>query len=508
MFAEEIIKKQEAEICQLENKNKQLEMRCEQYAAAYDSLLTQIKELQRHRFGKKSERFIDPEHPQINLIDNNNKFMTVDKAADDITISSHVRKKKTGIKKEKHLPTRIEIIPVPNEQKQCSCGACKKVIRYETKNMVHHQIEVFERIEQRREVVACENGCDGEIVTAPSPLHVLPKIGATEEFLAFIIVSKLADRQPLYHLEKKLLERYGIDCSRQAMSRWMSDLKFPLQPIYNLLKESAIDYYIASCDATPFQVLNELGRRAETKSYAYCIRGGAPDKKVVLYEYNDRLHKQFIDDWFDGFDGYLHVDGDEFFELIGRRVQLVNCNAHARRKFEPIAQCTKGNGLAKIAMHYFKEIYKIEREAKNKQMTPDQRHALRQEKSKPMMEEFKDWLDKMYPTTLPQSSLGKAMSYCIKLWHGLTRFLNDGHLEIDNNLTEQEIKPFVIARKNFLFASSVDGANALCMHMSLIRTAKLHGHDPYHYYVRLLKSIPYCKTVEDYEKLLPWNMVK
>lgn len=499
MLAEEIIKNQATKI-------ELLEKRCEQYAQAYDSLLTQIKELQRHRFGKKSERFIDPEHPQLTLMGNNNKFTMADIVANDITISSHVRKKKSGTKKEKDIPTRIEIISVPDKQKQCACGACKKIIRYETKNMLHYQQEVLERIEQRREVVACANGCDGEIITASAPLHILPKIGATEEFLAFLIVSKLADRQPLYHLEKKLLERYGIDCSRQTMARWTNDLKSHIQPIYNLLKDSAIDYGIASCDATPFQVLNEPGRAAETKSYAYCIRGGAPDKRVVLYEYNDKLHKQFINDWFDGFNGYLHVDGDEFFELIGKRVNLVNCNSHARRKFEPIAQGTKGKGLAKTAMRYFKELYKIEREAKDKKMTPDQRYSLRQEKSKPLMQEFKKWLDEMYPTTLPQSSLGKAMNYCIKLWPGLTRFLDDGCLEIDNNLTEQEIKPFVIARKNFLFASSVDGANALCMHMSLIRTAKLHGHDPYHYYVKLLKNIPHCKTVEDYEKLLPWNI--
>jgi transposase len=252
--------------------------------------------------------------------------------------------------------------------------------------------------------------------------------------------------------------------------------------------------------------LNEPERSAETKSYAYCIRGGPPEKEVVLYEYNEKLHKQFVKDWFEGFNGYLHVDGDNFFEHVGKVANLVNCNAHARRKFEPIAQGTKGKGLAKEVMRYFKELYKIERQAKEKQFTPDQRYLLRQEKSKPLMEKFKKWLDEMYPTTLPKSPLGKAMNYCINLWPGLTRFLDDGRLEIDNNLTEQEIKPFVIARKNFLFASSVDGAEALCMHMSFIRTVKRHGHDPYRYYVKLLKNIPYCKTVEDYEKLLPWNM--
>ena len=122
---------------------------------------------------------------------------------------------------------------------------------------------------------------------------------------------------------------------------------------------------------------------------------------------------------------------------------------------------------------------------------------------KPLMSKFKSWLDEVYPTVLPNSPLGNAVNYCIKLWAGLSQFLDDGRLEIDNNLTEQEIKPLVMARKNFLFACYVDGANALCMHFSFIRTAKRHGLDPYHYYVKLLKSLPHCKSVEDYEKLLP-----
>lgn len=483
--------------------------RCDQYSQAYDSLQRQIKELQRYRFGSRSERYIDPESPQLSLLDNNqNKFAEADAAGlainNDVKVEAHLRKKKK--KSEKSLPVRVEIIPVAEEQKQCACGSCKTVIGYESKQLIHHQLAVYELIEQRREIVACTNGCEGQVVTAPAPKQVLPKVKATEEFLSFLVVSKLDDRQPLYHLEKQLKERHGMDCSRQTMARWMIELIEPLQPIINLLKDSVIEYDIASCDATTLQVLNEPGRRPETKSYLYCIRGGPPKKSVVLYEYNDKLHKQFVRDWFEGFSGYLHVDGDNFFELVMKIAEPVNCNAHARRKFEPIVKSTKGKGLAKEALRFYKDLYKIEREAKDKQMTPEQRYALRQEKSKLIMDKFKKWLNELYPTTLPQSPLGLAMNYCIKLWTGLTRFLDDGRLEIDNNLTEQQIKPVVIARKNFLFAASVDGAHALCLHMSLIRMAKLHGHDPYHYYVKLLKNIPHCKSVEDYEKLLPWNM--
>jgi transposase len=483
--------------------------RCEQYAQAYDSLKEQIIEMRRHRFGKRSERYIDPENPQLSLFENNHEIFSqadsTDEAEETTEVAAHKRKKKK--KNDKDLPRRIEIIPVPNEEKQCACGACKTVIRYETKELLNYQPCVIEIVEQRREVVACLKGCDNEIVTAPAPLQILPKIKATEEFLSFLVVSKLDDRQPLYHLERQLRERHDIDCSRQSMARWLIALMPPLRPIYNLLKDYVIDYDVASCDATTLQVLKEPNRKAETKSYVYCIRGGPPKKSVILYDYNDVEHKQFVHDWFIGFKGYLHVDGDNFFDLVGSaQASIVNCNAHARRKFEPIAKANKGKGVAKQAMRFFKELYQIEREAKVNQLTPEQRYQLRLEKSKPLFDKFNAWIDEIYPTLLPQSSLGKAVHYCIKYRVGLMRFLVDGRLEIDNNPTEQEIKPLVIARKNFLFCDSVEGAEALCMHFGFIRTAKLHGLDPYHYYVLLLKSIPRCNSIDDYEKLLPWNI--
>jgi transposase len=510
MNLKEIIKNKNQEIQNLKIELSNYQKRCEQYAQAYDQLQQQVKELLRHRFGKKSERFIDPENPQQDLFDDSSKFSTADEAGesikDEIKETAYSKKKKK--KSDKEIPTRHIIIPVDEKNKECACGKQKIVIRYEIKKLIHYQPPVHEIIEQRREVVACSHGCDGQIITAQAPKHILPKAKVSEEFLAFLVSSKIDDRQPLYHLEKQLNERYGIDISRQTLARWMIELKFAMQPLWNLMKDQVIDYDIASIDATPLHVLNEPGRKAETKSYVYCIRGGPADTSVILYEYNDRLHKTFVKNWFEGFTGYLHVDGDNFFELVGAFTHLVNCNCHARRKFEPIAQGTKGKGLAKEAMRFYKELYKIEREAKNEHLTPLQRYELRQEKSKPLMDNFKKWLDDLYPTVLPQSPLGKAMKYCLNLWPGLIRFLEDGRLEPDTNLTEQEIKPFVIARKNFLFSASVEGAKALCMHFSFIRTAKLHGLDPYQYYVNLLKSLPHCQSLQDFEALLPWNINK
>ena len=157
-------------------------------------------------------------------------------------------------------------------------------------------------------------------------------------------------------------------------------------------------------------------------------------------------------------------------------------------------------------MMVYAQLYKIEKKAKREKMTPEQRYQLRLQYAKPILEKFKVWLEEKIHLVPIKSPIAKAMKYALKHWDGLVRYLEDGRLSIDNNHTEQEIKPFVMARKNFLFAGSQEGARALCVHFSLIRTAKLHGLDPYRYYVKVMKDIPYCQTVEDYETLLPWSI--
>jgi transposase len=164
--------------------------RCEQYQEAYERLQHQLQELLRYRFGKKSERFIEDDPQQLSLFGENTQSDQEEKNVDDekVTITYQRTKPKAS---NKDLPRRIEIIPATDEQRRCSCGCQKKVIRYETKEILNYQPAVFEIIEQKREVVVCENGCDGAIMTAPAPLQVLPKITVSEAFLSFLIVSKL-----------------------------------------------------------------------------------------------------------------------------------------------------------------------------------------------------------------------------------------------------------------------------------------------------------------------------
>ena len=442
--------------------------KCQQYSEAYTLLMHQLTQMIRHRFGQRSERYIDANSPQLPLFpqeplqyeDHPKEDLKAALDPNVVDIKAHQRRQKEPEVFAEHLPRIEVVIPVAAHAKMCPCGCQKKVIDHERHERLNYQPPVYEVIVELRETVACPKGCDQSVVTADKPKHILPKSKLTEATLAHIIVSKLDDRQPFYHLEKQFKKRAGFDLSRQTMARSTIACSEQLQPLINLMKDEVIDYDTGALDATTLQVLKEPDRPAGRKSYAYCFRGGAPGKEVILYEYNATEHKLFVNNWFAGFKGTLHCDGDPFFELLfdSETVNPTYCNTHARRKFEPVANASQGRGLAKQALVFYKRIYRVERQAKVEKMTPEQRYALRQQETKPIMDEFKQWLDEHHPTVLPKSPLGKAFHYCLKFWKGLCAFLDDGRLEADNNLTEQEIKPFVIARKNFLFASSVSGA--------------------------------------------------
>ena len=488
----------------------------------YDRVIEAYKQAQRARFGRKAERFVDDPPDQIGLFDTSkrsekNEATESDDSSpiapptdpEDIETITYIRKKsKANVNSE--IPTREVIIAVPEAERRCGCGQQKEVIRYETSQRLNYQPAVFEMIIEKREICACRKGCEGSVVTAKKPTQILPKCKATESLLSYIAVSKVLDRQPLYHLEKSIQQRYHWHIPRQTMARWLIQLAEPLMPLINLMKDQLIAYDIAAVDATTLHVLKEPGRAPETKSFAYCLRGGPPGKEVILYEYNAYSQKDYVTETFLDFKGVIHCDASPVFNGIASQegIELSYCHAHTRRKFEQIVTANKKakHPLAKEALTVYHALYQIEKQAKEKNMTFENRHQLRQDQSRPILDNFHHWLTTNKEKTLPKSPIGQAIAYTLNHWDGLQRFLRDGRLEIDNNATERDIKPFVIARKNFLFACTQAGADALGVHFSLILTARLHGLNPLLYYQQILERIPACGA--DYgllEQLLPWN---
>ncbi len=496
-----------------------LEEKYNQSVESYDQLMYHFKQLQRSKFGSKSEQFSELFDGETTLfeskeLDPGNPFDSDDDDDDpdpkgSRSVKGYTRKNKNKVSSYDHLPTKEEIIPVDEAEKTCFCGCQKNVVDYDIKWILCHTPAQFSRLCQKREKVSCPR-CKDTIQTAPIVPHILPKAGVSEELLAHIVISKCIDRQPLYHMEKYWNERFGVHISRQTMARWVIDSSKQLMPLINILKESIVDYHFSTIDATKIQVLKETGRKAKTASYMYCIRGGPRDKRAIIYEYNASKQKVFVETLYSDYRGDIQSDAERIFVNLEQKegITMSYCNAHARRKFEPVAKASQSKGLAYTAMMYFKKIYKVEAKAKAEALSFEERLVLRQTLSMPIVESFYKWLLQSKELVLPQSPLGKAIAYSLNHWSGLTRFLDNGECEIDNNATEREIKVLVMARKNFLFANSVEGAEALGIYFSLIQSARAHNIEPGSYLETIFKAIPHCNSFDDYEALLPWNLAE
>jgi hypothetical protein len=335
----------------------------------------------------------------------------------------------------------------------------------------------------------------------------IPKSNASPGFLAHVMVSKFCDHLPLYRQEQ-ILARGGIELSRAVLSQWVIKCGKLFQPLINLMQEQHLQYDIGYSDETPVQVLKEEGRKAESKSYMWVFAGGVPDKFSWIYQYEPARGSAIPLGFWEGFNGYIHVDGYAGYHSLENKlgIKLVNCMAHARRNFSEVAKLSKKQGgVSNAVLAQIGKLYQIEKMLKESEASIDLIKNTRQEKSKPILDKLKIFLEENQKKTLPNSALGKAIAYMLNHWIGLTRYLEDGRIEIDNNRTERAIKPFATGRKNWLFCDSVRGADASANIYSLIETCKHHNINPYDYLKHTLAEINKCKTLEDYEKLLPYN---
>ena len=284
------------------------------------------------------------------------------------------------------------------------------------------------------------------------------------------------------------------------------------EPLIEALHQALIRYDILQMDETPVQVLNEPGKTAQSKSYMWVMKGGPPHRPGVLYHYAPSRGGAVAKDLLEGFAGYLQTDGYAAYRDVGRRdtVTGVGCLAHVRRKFTdalkalPKSAQQKKAGRVHKALGFIEQLYQIERGQKD--AAPEERHAVRQAKAKPILEQFKAWLDRQ--AVPPQSLLGKAIAYAQTEWLRLIVYVEDGRLNIDNNLVENAIRPFAVGRKSWLFSATQDGARASAHLYSLVQTARANGHNEYAYLKYVFTHLPAAKTDEEIAALLPWNLSK
>ena len=231
---------------------------------------------------------------------------------------------------------------------------------------------------------------------------------------------------------------------------------------------------------------------------------GSTIPNIVLYDYHNSRAGQCAVDFLNGYNGCLQVDGYVGYEQT--QATLVGCWAHARRKFVEAKKGAgnKGSGKADWALNHIQKLYRIETQLKDS--SAEQRYAIRQEKSLPLLNQLHTWLTKSAQQVLPKSKLGEAIQYCLNQWHKLERYILNGQLSIDNNRAERAIKPFVIGRKNWLFSQTATGANASAVLYSIIETAKANDLNVFEYVMKSLELLSQPET--EIKLLLPWQFTK
>jgi transposase len=398
----------------------------------------------------------------------------------------------------RHLKRERIVHDLAEEEKHCP--TCQKDLR----PIGEESSERYEYVPAQLTVVedVCQKyACDCTIKTATKPSQPIEKSTAGASLLAQVIVAKVADHLPL-HRQEKIFERHGVEISRKTMGGWLAQCADLLKPLYASAKEVLFQSKVIGTDDTGVKVLDAQLPFARTgRIWPYL---GDKDHPVILYDYTATRERAGPEEFLKGYQGYLQADAyggyDAFFKDPARGLIEVGCWAHARRYFHKALesdQAHMGPALLLIA-----QLYQVEGEARA--ITPEERLGLRQLHSRPILDQLHDYLLEVRGKVMPKSPEGRAVRYTLKNWRALTRYSEDGDLEIDNNATERAIRGVAIGRNNWVFFGSDQGGKTGAVLRSFVATCQRVGVDPFAWFKDVLSRIadhPISRLAE----LLPHN---
>lgn len=437
-----------------------------------------------------------------------------------IDVPGHKRAKRGRKPLDPALPREVIRHELPESERLCPHdGAALQEIGVEATeqlDIIPQQVRV---IRHERVKYACPC-CDGGLRLATKPEQVIPKGLFTEALLAWVITSKYMDGLPLYR-QAALLGRFGgTDISRNTLAASVVRVGQAVQPIINLLRDRLLDAPLIYGDETEIQVLKEPGRKAQTKSYMWAQmteKSGADGTgpPIRLFAYAPSRSTQTSLRLYAGAreGGGLMTDGYEPYNQVAKTNKSVHlaCWAHCRRYFNDAVQALPKDKrgpqqLAGQFMELIAKLYHVESTARQEGLDAGALRLQRQEHSVPILKKIEALVLANLHAVAPKTLLGQALHYAQGQWSKLVRYVEDGNYPIDNNACENSIRPFVIGRRNWLFADTVAGANASANLYSLLQTCKVNGIDGYAYLRKLLIALPKASTADDYDTLLPWSI--
>lgn len=424
---------------------------------------------------------------------------------DFIEVASHKKRRPKRKPLPKELPREVVVIELPESSRVCPHdGSALKVIGSEVSERLDVIPMQMKIIETKRLTYACPC-CEGFMKTAPVPLSAIPKGIPTSGTLSFIATSKFCDGLSLYHLET-MFARNQIEISRGSMAHWMIRVSELSQSVINILEETLMSGDYVQIDETTTQVLKENGKKPQTQSYMWVRSSPAREKPIVLFEYDPTRSGKVAERLLSEFKGRVQSDGFDGYNVLEKNPHIIRhgCMAHARRRFFEATKATAKAHIAKHGLKLIQKLYRIEDEVRDRD--PDFVLKTRKEKSEPIIQDLRKLLDENLKKVPPKSTTGKALQYLNNEWVYLMRYTEDGRVHIDNNFVENKIRPFAVGRKRWLFSDTVEGAKASANLYSLVETAKANDLNPYEYLKLLFDQLPRATSLEDIERLLPWNV--
>jgi transposase len=399
------------------------------------------------------------------------------------------------------LPRQVHPHEVPELERRCTpCGVAKERIGEEVTRTLEYVPGHFVEHEHHRPKYACGK-CKEGVTTAPGPDKIIERSPAEASVLAHVVVSQIVDHGPLHRL-RRIDEGSGVDMPVSTRSEWMGKVADLCQPRVDRLTEKTLAAYPNPTDATGVKVLDPESPENIQRGTMWCYVG---DERNVVFRYTPtgegaRGPWEFLA----GRTGYVQADAASVFDRVfnGRVASAVEvgCWSHSRRKLTELQDmdCSVAYPLKLIA-----RLYRIEPLADAKGLSPDERVALRPERSQPVLEKLRRWLAAIHSSEPPASDLAKAAAYMINHWVALTRFLQEGCLKLDNNLCEQQLRAIALGRNNFLFLGSHRAAERAAVLYSLTRTCALHGVSPLAYLTDVLRKLAAGWPQSRIDELLP-----